>query len=167
MTIAAMPIDARDDGARPAAVRVEVRPTDRPPADAATGFDAAGLERDVLRVRAFAKLMDAQFEVAGVKLGLDSLIGLIPVVGDTVASLLAFYPLAVARKHGLGKVVQWRMMANITADWAVGLIPLVGDVADLGVKANLMNAKLLEKAAAKRLGRPLATGEIVEGEATR
>ncbi|HEX8911964.1 MAG TPA: DUF4112 domain-containing protein [Humisphaera sp.] len=163
-----MPFDARDDSAaRPAAVRVEVRPTDRPPADAVTGFNAAELERDVRRVRAFAKLMDSRFEVGGMKLGLDSLIGLIPVIGDTVASLLAFYPLAVARKHGLGKVVQWRMMANITADWAVGLIPVVGDVADVGFKANLMNATLLEKAAAKKLGRPVATGEIVEGDVTR
>jgi hypothetical protein len=147
--------------------RVEVRrATGQLPVDAATGQTSpAELEADILRVKAFAKLMDAQFEIGGVKVGVDTLIGLIPVVGDTISSLIALYPVSVAKKHGLGKIVRWRMMANIAADWAVGLIPFVGDVADIGLKSNLRNAKLLEEAAARKLGRPITqpTEHPVEG----
>jgi len=37
-------------------------------------------------------------------------------------------------------------------DWAVGSVPLVGDVFDVGFKAHLKNATLLEKAAEKAKG---------------
>ena len=118
---------------------------------------AAELEEDLRRVRAFATLMDASFEVAGVKVGLDTLIGLVPVLGDTVSAALALYPLHIARKHKLSRWVRWRMSANVAADWAIGLIPFVGDVVDVAFKANMRNARLLEQAAAKRLGKPLPT----------
>src|SRR5688500_8011723 len=112
--------------------------------------DAVDLEADLQRVRTLAKLLDSQFEVAGVQLGWDAIIGLVPVVGDVVSAGVAMYPLHVARKHQLGKAVQARMAANVLIDWAVGLVPLVGDVFDVGFKANLRNLKLLEKAAGKR-----------------
>lgn len=150
------PVSPRESEDQPQ--RVEVRRATGPaPLDAATGETSpAELEADIRRVKAFAKLMDAQFDIGGVKVGVDTLIGLIPVVGDTISSLIALYPVTIAKKHGLGKFVRWRMMANIATDWAVGLIPFVGDVADIGMKSNLRNAKLLEDAAARKLGRPIA-----------
>lgn len=97
-----------------------------------------------------AKLLDAQFEIAGIKVGWDAIIGLVPVAGDVATALIGVYPLHVARKHKLGRTVQARMAANLLIDWAVGAIPVVGDLFDIGFKANLKNLKLLEKAAAKR-----------------
>jgi hypothetical protein len=38
-----------------------------------------------------------------------------------------------------------RMFMNIMADLAIGLIPVLGDLFDIAWKANLRNAKLLEK----------------------
>ena len=124
---------------------------------ARSGFFGAGemplthedLEADLIRVRKLAKLMDAQFEIAGVKVGWDSIVGLIPVAGDIATSIVGLYPLLIASKHKLGKVVQARMAMNLAIDWGLGIVPIVGDVIDVAYKANLKNLKLLEKAVEK------------------
>jgi len=107
------------------------------------------LERDIERVRMFARAMDAQFEIAGIKFGWDSIIGLVPVAGDIATALFGLYPILIARKHNLSRVTRMRMAANFALDLAVGAIPLAGDVFDVAFKANLKNLALLEKAAAK------------------
>lgn len=103
-------------------------------------------ERDLERVRWLARMMDAQFQVAGFRFGLDALIGLVPAVGDTVAGLLALYPLMVARRHGVSRWVQLKMLRNVAFDWVVGTVPVAGDLFDVAYKANLRNLELLEKA---------------------
>ena len=108
------------------------------------------LATDVERVRKMANLFDAKFSVAGIRFGLDGIIGLVPVVGDTVTSLIALYPLAVARRHKLGGWVQARILGNIATDWVVGLVPLVGDLFDVGYKANTRNLRVIERAAERR-----------------
>lgn len=111
------------------------------------------LEADLARVRKLAKLLDAQFEIAGVKVGWDSIVGLIPIAGDIATTLLGLYPLALARKHKLGKTVQSRMAMNLLIDWAAGTVPLLGDAFDVVYKANLKNLALLEKAVEKKRSR--------------
>lgn len=108
------------------------------------------LEEDLARVRRLAKLLDAQFEIAGIKVGWDAIVGLVPVAGDIVTTLLGLYPLALARKHKLGKTVQTRMAMNLVIDVAAGSVPVLGDVFDVAYKANLKNLKLLERAVEKR-----------------
>lgn len=110
----------------------------------------SSLEQDLAIARQLAKLMDAKFEIAGIKLGLDALVGLVPVAGDFVNFGIGLYPLFLARKHGLGKLVIARMMMNLGTDFLVGAVPIVGDVADVFFKANLKNLKLLEDAVAKQ-----------------
>jgi hypothetical protein len=105
---------------------------------------------DLQVARTLATLMDSQFAIGPVRLGLDSIVGLIPVVGDAVSLAAGMYPVHLAKKYGLGKTVVWRMLANLGIDFGVGLVPLVGDIADVGFKANLKNLKLLEAAARKK-----------------
>ena len=145
---------------RDAPVRVDVRrsPTGAPEPGASIGRVGEALRNvmhgdlatDVERVRRFATLLDAKFSVAGVRFGLDGLIGLVPVVGDTVTSLIALYPLSVARRHKLGGWVQAKILGNIAVDWVVGLVPLVGDLFDVGYKANTRNLRIIERAAERR-----------------
>ena len=108
------------------------------------------LEADLQRARMIAKLLDAQFDLGGVKVGLDAILGLVPVAGDLVSSLIGAYPIYLCKKHNLGKTVQVKMTLNLAADWAVGVVPIVGDVLDVLVKANLKNLELLEKAVEKK-----------------
>ena len=111
----------------------------------------AELEADLVRARTLAKWLDSQFEVAGIKFGFDSIIGLVPGIGDTVTSMIGLYPLWVAKRHGLGKPLQMRMAFNVLVDWGGGLVPILGDVIDVTYKANLKNLKLLEQAAERKL----------------
>lgn len=101
-------------------------------------------------VRAVAKWMDSAFEVPGtnIKVGLDAIIGLIPGVGDLVASAIGGYIVLAASQMGVSRVVILRMLANLGIDTVVGAVPLVGDVLDVGWKANVKNVALLEKALA-------------------
>jgi hypothetical protein len=108
------------------------------------------LATDLERVRKLAGWMDTKFSIAGVRFGMDGVIGLIPVVGDTATALVSLYPLAVARRHGLGKWVQAKIFGNIALDWLVGLVPVVGDLFDVGFKANVRNLRVIERAAERR-----------------
>jgi hypothetical protein len=110
---------------------------------------SAGLDRDLRRVRALADLLDTRFSLLGIRFGLDTIAGLIPVVGDTAAALVGAYPILVARRHRLGTLVQLRMAWNLFVEWLIGLVPLAGDVFDTVFKANVRNAALLERAAAR------------------
>jgi hypothetical protein len=114
---------------------------------------APDLATDLERARKFAYLMDAQFSVAGVKFGLDAIVGMVPVVGDTLAAIASLYPIWVARRHDLGANVQLRMGVNVLMDYLPGMIPIVGDLFDVAFKANLKNLKLLERAVERRRGK--------------
>lgn len=107
----------------------------------------ADIHADIEQAKWLANLMDAQFNVAGVRFGLDAVMGVLPVLGDTIALVVGMYPIHLARKHKLGRRVEWRMWANLAIDYFGGLVPLVGDLFDVTYKANLKNVELLEKAA--------------------
>lgn len=100
------------------------------------------------RVRKIANLLDSAFTIPIIrkKVGLDPLLGLLPIGGDTVSALLAAYSLWVAYELRLPNAVIVRMGINIILDLLVGAIPVVGDVADAFWKSNQMNLKLLEEA---------------------
>jgi hypothetical protein len=108
------------------------------------------LEADLAKARLLATLLDSQFSLLGIKFGLDALVGLIPVLGDTITTLAGVYPIHLARKHALGKRLEWRMTANLAIDYFGGIIPVIGDFFDVAYKANLKNLALLEEAAARK-----------------
>ena len=107
--------------------------------------EAHQLEQQLARVDRLSKLLDSQFTIPGtkIKLGYDAILGLIPVVGDTVSMTISFYIIYIARQCGLKKRVIAKMLGNIMKDYLIGLVPLVGDYLDIASRANLKNAKLL------------------------
>jgi len=107
-------------------------------------------QRDMENVERLARLLDTEFEFAGIKFGLDAIIGLIPVLGDSIAALIGLYPLYVAQQHKVSLLVRARMLLNLAFDWLIGLIPFLGDLFDVGFKANIRNAKILRNALQKR-----------------
>jgi len=94
-------------------------------------------------------LMDDLFRVPvlGWRFGLDALIGLIPGLGDTATSLVSFYILAAAVRYRVPKITLLRMGLNIGLDYALGSLPLVGDLFDAWWKSNQMNVELLKSRA--------------------
>ena len=103
-------------------------------------------EAHLERYRNFAWLMDESIKLPIVpfRIGLDSIFGLIPGVGDLVLGTMGTYALYVAWRLGAPGLVLGRMLGNLAIDTLVGSIPLVGDVFDAGFKANTRNRRVLE-----------------------
>lgn len=99
-------------------------------------------------------LLDDLIRIPGLnwRFGLDALVGLIPGFGDTATSLASFYILVSAVRYGVPKVTILRMALNIGIDYALGSLPLVGDVFDAFWKSNHMNVDLLRKRATVSAG---------------
>jgi Domain of unknown function (DUF4112) len=94
-----------------------------------------------------AWLMDRAFHIPGtrIRVGLDAMLGLLPVGGDLLTGLVQAGLVLVALRHyKVPKIVAARMVANVLIDVAVGAIPLLGDLFDVGFKANTRNVQLLE-----------------------
>jgi Domain of unknown function (DUF4112) len=113
--------------------------------------DAAGnvqsVESDETRERLnwLAWLLDSSIPIPGTRftIGVDALVGIIPVVGDFVGVLLSSYILKEAARLGAPKVVLARMASNVLIEGIVGIIPFAGDVFDAAWKANQRNVRLL------------------------
>jgi hypothetical protein len=113
--------------------------------------DLPGMGSDPLsvraRVEALEKLLERSFTVPGTKIpfGLDSVVGLIPVIGDVVTAAMGAYMVWEARNLGMSKWQLIRMSANVGVDTALGAIPLVGDVFDLAFRSNSRNLRIIKK----------------------
>lgn len=59
-------------------------------------------------------------------------------------ALLALMVVKTAMQVGLPNDVKAKMMMNIIIDFLIGLVPVLGDIADVMYKANTRNAALLE-----------------------
>jgi len=113
-------------------------------------FDAAGLRdadslRRIARIRALTAMMDSIFTIPGTKfrVGLDPIIGLIPVLGDVISALVSLYIVYQARRLGASRRIIMLMLANVAVDFALGLTPVAGDAFDAVFKANIRNLALL------------------------
>ena len=94
-----------------------------------------------------ASLLDARFQVPGTgfPFGLDPILGLVPVVGDTLALALGLMIVYDAAQAGVRRRGILRMLLNLGVYWAIGSIPFVGDVADFFIKPNRANLRLLKR----------------------
>lgn len=113
------------------------------------------------RVEAMEMLLERSFKVPGVNvpIGLDALIGLIPVLGDIVTTAMGAYIVWEARNLGLSKWQLTRMGANVAFDTVLGLVPLVGDAADFVFRSNSRNLRIIRK----HLDKHYPETRIIEG----
>lgn len=101
----------------------------------------------LLRAQKLANLTDTKLKVPilGIRLGLDFLVGLIPVVGDLIMVGVSLSIVAMAKSMQVPRALRLAMLRNIGIDFLLGLIPFVGDVADLFYKSNQKNVRIMEK----------------------
>lgn len=99
------------------------------------------------RFRQLADLMDSRFVIPGTRyrIGLDSFLGFIPGVGDAISGLVSAYLIREAHHMGAPFSLKLRMGWNVLLDTTIGAIPLLGDIFDVGFKANRRNLRLLER----------------------
>ncbi len=116
-------------------------------------FHATGPAREtdvtarLARLRHVAWLIDAAFVLpgAGFRFGLNSVIGLLPVGGDAVLGAVSLYIIYEAARLGLPKHKLARMLANVGVEVLGGSVPILGNVFDMALKANLRNLRIIEE----------------------
>lgn len=121
-----------------------------PPEITSTPDQARHLER----IERLERLLDRRFRILGMPVGVDGLLGLfVPVVGDTVTGALSAYIILEAHRAGADRKTKMKMIGNAAFDYALGLVPVVGWVADFFHKANTKNLGLLKAHLAKQSAR--------------
>jgi len=133
------------------------RPT-RMTANLPIGNDPASIRR---RVEAMEQVLERSFVIPGINkpIGLDAIVGLIPVVGDLVTMGLGAYIVWEARNLGMPKWKLLRMAGNVAFDSAVGAIPLAGDLFDFLFASNTRNLKIIRK----HLDKHHPATQVIEG----
>ncbi len=99
------------------------------------------------RIRRLAWLVDAAFHIPGTRFrfGLNSLIGLAPGAGDAVLGLVSLYIVQQAHAMGVPGHKLARMVGNIAVEVVGGSVPILGDLFDVALKANLRNIRIVEE----------------------
>lgn len=109
-------------------------------------FMDADAQRRLAWLRRAAWLLDGAARVPGTRFrfGLNSVIGLVPGGGDAALAALSLAIVWQARHLGAPPALVRKMLANVAIEFGGGLVPIVGDLFDMGFKANLRNLALLE-----------------------
>lgn len=107
-------------------------------------------------LRRWASLLDAAFGVPGtrIRFGLDAIIGLVPGLGDAVGGLFSAVLVLQAFRMGVPRIVLARMVSNVALEVLAGAVPFLGDLFDIGWKANLRNVDLLDRFLVRGARRP-------------
>ena len=121
---------------------------------AANPFARLTREQRLKRLEAVAKLLDIAFILPGTKVryGIDGIIGLIPIVGDIIATGLSLWVVHEARALGAPWHVTARMLGNVAIQGIVGTVPVAGDAFDVLFRANMRNARLVRRWLEKQPG---------------
>ena len=116
-------------------------------ASSTSSFAPADVHARLQRLRRLAWLIDGAFGLPGTRFrfGFNSLMGLLPVGGDAVLGALSLYIVYEAAQLGVPKPQLTRMIANVALEVVGGSVPLLGDLFDVALKANLRNLAIIEQ----------------------
>ena len=108
------------------------------------GNDPASVRQ---RLEIMEQLLENAFAIPGTnrRVGLDAIVGLIPVAGDLITAAMGAWIVWEARNLGLPKWKLLRMAGNVGFDLAIGAVPVIGDAADFLFRSNTRNMKIVRK----------------------
>jgi|ERR1051325_6323190 hypothetical protein len=103
----------------------------------------AGLDR----IDMLSKVFDTAFILPGtnIRFGIEAVMRLMPGIGDAAASALSCYLLYEAHRLEVPSRVFARLVANVAIEGVVGAIPVLGDLFDVGFRANRRNVAILRE----------------------
>ncbi len=104
-------------------------------------------DTSLARLRRYAYWLDSGIRIPGLRwrIGLDSILGLVPGIGDTAGAVLGGWVFVEALRIGVPAPTLARMLVNLALDSTVGAVPVLGDLFDFVWKANVRNIALLER----------------------
>ena len=108
------------------------------------GRDPASVRR---RIEAMEALLERAFAFPGTRyrIGLDSIVGLVPVLGDVITAAMGAWLIWEAKNLGMSKFHLARMTGNVAFDTALGLVPLAGDAFDFLFRSNTRNLRIVKR----------------------
>src|SRR5262245_28046700 len=120
------------------------------------------------QAESIAQVLDSALALPGLpKVGIDPLIGLCPIVGDTIVTVGGAAILVMARQLRVPWSVQLHMAYNLLKNGLIGAIPLIGDFYSFVFKSHQLNAALLvrsvkrgEEGQCELAPQPLSLGDI-------
>ena len=97
-----------------------------------------------------SRVLDTWFRVPGtnIRFGLDGIVGFFPGIGDALGGLASCIIVLAAYFRGVPMITIARMVANLAIEVVVGLVPVLGNLFDIGWRANRRNYHLLERSLA-------------------
>ena len=108
------------------------------------GRDIASVRR---RVEAMEALLERAFPLPGTsrRIGLDSILGLVPVLGDLITAAMGAWLIWEAKNLGMSRFHLARMTGNVAFDTAIGFVPLLGDAVDFLFRSNTRNLRIVKR----------------------
>ncbi|MGF9695266.1 DUF4112 domain-containing protein [Rhizobium sp. 0TCS1.26] len=101
--------------------------------------------RRLRRLAGIARVMDTAIRIpgTGIRFGADSIMGLVPLVGDAGGAMVGLYIVNEARRLGIPPSKLAQMVGNIALDGVVGSVPMVGDLFDVFFKSHRRNLQII------------------------
>ena len=108
------------------------------------GRDVASVRR---RIVAMEALLERAFPLPGTsrRVGLDSILGLVPILGDVITAAMGAWLIWEAKNLGMSRFHLARMTGNVAFDTAIGFVPLLGDAADFLFRSNTRNLRIVRR----------------------
>ena len=101
----------------------------------------------LLKAQTLANALDTAIKIPFVplRIGLDSIVGLLPGAGDALMLLVSLRIVWLGKSMGMPTPLVAQMVKNSAIDFGLGFIPIVGDIIDVFYKANQKNVRLMER----------------------
>ncbi|MBQ4829039.1 DUF4112 domain-containing protein [Alteromonas sp. CI.11.F.A3] len=101
----------------------------------------------LLKAQKLANLLDTavKLPIIPIRIGLDSIVGLIPGAGDALMLLVSLRIVWLGKSLGMPSALVAQMVKNSAIDFGLGFVPFIGDIVDVFYKANQKNVRLMEK----------------------
>lgn len=99
------------------------------------------------KLEKFTRLLDYNYKIPmlNIRIGLDGLLGLLPIAGDTVSLILSLLWVYRASTLKISSKLVIFMLLRIVLDYLIGVVPVAGDIFDIFYKVNKKNLQSLQR----------------------
>ena len=101
----------------------------------------------LLKAQKLANLLDTavKLPLIPIRIGLDSIVGLIPGAGDALMLFVSLRIVWLGKSLGMPNALVAQMVKNSAIDFGLGFVPFIGDIVDVFYKANQKNVRIMER----------------------
>ncbi|KAG1031395.1 hypothetical protein G6F26_000033 [Rhizopus arrhizus] len=97
------------------------------------------------KIERLAKWLDNAVPHSPIPLGVDSILGFIPIIGGAMGSICSLYQIYLSTTFGIPLWLLMHMLFNILVDFVFSLIPVIGGFLHMFYKANIYNYEELNE----------------------